>query len=61
MMAIGAYYAFIYSPHAAEEHGPDADWDGATKQQFRPLANMELSPAEFKERARDRDFGKIQF
>lgn len=59
MLAIGAYYAFIYSPANGEQHGPDADWDGATKTQWRPLSEMALSPSEFKERARDRDFGKI--
>ena len=59
MLSIGAYYLFIYSPANGEQHGPDADWDGATKSQFRPLAHMDLTPAEFKIRARDRDFGKL--
>lgn len=59
MLSIGAYYLFIYSPANGEQHGPDADWDGATKEQFRPLAHMDLSPSEFKERARDRDFCKL--
>lgn len=59
LLIIGAFYSFIYSPGTSEEKGPDADWDGATKTQFRPLANMEISPAKYKELMKDRDFGKV--
>jgi hypothetical protein len=58
LIAIGAYYLFIYSPVQGERHGPDADWDGATKTQFRPLASMHLTPSKYDELRRNRDFGK---